>query len=132
MNPRKVQAPTAGTFKYCPITLAHEDPDGFYNTEHVAKGGDAQIFISTKGARMLAEMEGYVSPDKARELHEEISDLRSALDTAVLEISELRRMREQIDGLAASGFKVVNTGGRPSKKTQPDTIREELVGPTAE
>lgn len=127
MNTRKVQAPTSGSFKYCAVTLAHEDPDGFYNTEHVANGPDPQIWISARGARILAEAEGYMSPGAVEVLQRQISNLEHDLEKAVAEISELRRMKEQIDGLASAGFKVVNTGGRPSKKTTPEVIREELA-----
>lgn len=127
MNKHKVAAPTAGTFKYCPVTLKHEDPDGFYNTEHVATGHDPLIWISATGARILAEAEGYWSPDMVAGLQRQIGDLQDQVDAAIGEISELRRLKEQIDGLAAAGFKVVNTGGRPSKKTTPEVIREELA-----
>ena len=131
MNKHKVAAPTAGSFKYCPVTLAHADPDGFYNTGHVATGQDAQIFISTRGVRILAEAEGYISPGAQEVLERTISNLEHDLEAAVAEISELRKLREQIDGLAAAGFKVVNTGGRPSKRTTPEVIREELASNTA-
>lgn len=128
MNTRKTPSPSWGTSRFCIVTLKHDDPDGFYNTEHTATGNDPAIWISATGARLLAEAEGYTSPEETQSLHDHIAALEDSLAAAVEEISSHRKYREQIDGLAAAGFEVRKTGGRPSRKTDPEVIKSELAG----
>jgi hypothetical protein len=125
---KKTPSPSWGTSRFCIVTLKHDDPDGFYNTEHTATGHDPHIWISATGARLLAEAEGYVHRNDVEALKDDIARLENLLEDAVQEISGHRKYREQIDGLAAAGFEVRKTGGRPSKRTDPEVIKSELAG----
>jgi hypothetical protein len=124
---KKTPQPSWGTSRFCIVTLKHDDPDGFYNTEHQATGNDPHVWISATGARLLAEAEGYVTPAMHAQALEDIENLKAQLDAAAEELSGHRKYREQIDGLAAAGFEVRKTGGRPSRKTDPEVIKSELA-----
>ena len=123
----KTPVPSWGTARFCAVTLKHEDPDGFYNTGHVLTGNDPHCWISATGVRELAKAEGWYSPGAVEVLERQIHNLQHDLDAAVEEISSHRKYREQIDGLAAAGFEVRKTGGRPSKRTDPEVIKSELA-----
>lgn len=123
----KAPQPTIGTARYCAVTLKPQDPDGFWNTGHVLTGHDPNVWISATGARELAKLEGWHSPEEWDSLRRQVHEIQSQLTAAVEEISELRKNQEQIDGLAAVGFKVVKTGGAPTAKTKPENIRKELA-----
>jgi hypothetical protein len=51
---------------------------------------------------------------------------QAALDTAIAEISELRKQVAGIEGLAQAGFEVSKKTGRPPKNTEQPEIRREL------
>ncbi len=127
MNRNKVERPTIGTFLKCAVTLRHEDPGGFYNTGTVATGFDPVVYISSLGAQQLAQAEGWVNPIQHNAVVEELARTEAELERAVAEISDLRKWKEAVDALAAEGtLEILRRGGAPSKKTKPETIREEL------
>lgn len=122
----KAERPTIGSAKWCAVTLRHEDQDGWFNTGHVLPPPDPHVWLSMTGARIVAEWAGWTSPADAQQLRERVAELEAQLETAISEIGEHRKFREQVDGLAAAGMEVVKTGGRPTRQTRPDVIRREL------
>jgi len=122
----KTPAPNWGTAPFCCVTGRAVDDDGFYRTEMTLGGHDPIAHISASGVRLLAKAEGWTSPEDAAVLRAEIADLTSALDVAVAEISELRKIKEGIEGLAASGFELSRKTGRPPKSTEQPEIRKEI------
>lgn len=122
----KAERPTTGSARYCAVTLRHEDKEGWFNTGHALQMPDPHCWISMTGARIVAKWAGWVDPADHAAMVAENAALKARLDQAVEEISDLRKFREQIDGLAAAGMNVVKTGGRPSRQTRPEVIREEL------
>jgi len=122
----KSPRPTIGSAKWCAVTLRHEDPDGWFNTGHVLTPPDPHCWISMQGARELAKWAGWTSPEDTNQLRDELARVQAQLDAAIDEISDHRKFREQIDGLHVAGMEIVKTGGRPTRNTRPEVIREEL------
>lgn len=123
----KSPRPDWGSARFCVITKRTEDPDGFYNTQTTLPGPDPHVWISTHAVRGLARQEGFISPEETKGLYDRISSLEAERDRAVAEISELRKLKEGIEGLSANGFEVHRKTGRPPKSTEPATIKQELA-----
>lgn len=129
MNKVKARAPQWGSALYCAVTQRAEDPDGFYNTGIILRGPDSHVWISSFGARLLAEAEGYISPETHQMVVDDLTRALGELDQAIEEISELRKWKESVSALADDqSFHLVRKGGAPSKGTRPEVIREELKG----
>jgi hypothetical protein len=123
----KSPRPDWGSARFCAITKRTEDPDGFFNTHTTLPGPDPCVYISTHAVHMLARQEGFFSPSEVGELEAQLAAKEAQLDAAVAEISELRKLKEGIEGLSANGFEIARKTGRPPKVTEPDTIRAELA-----
>ena len=124
-------APTIGSARWCAVTGRHADPDGWYNTGHILTMPDPQAWICAQGARELAKWVGWIDPAVHAAVHEELAGARAQLDQAIEEISALRKFREQVNGLEAAGMKTTRSGGRPTRETRPEVIRDELEGTVA-
>lgn len=110
----------------CAVSLRSEDPDGFINTNVTLNGFDPHIFVSMTAARELARIAGWVDPAVHAEKVAELEGVKAQLDAAVDEIAALRKREDAIETLKGGGFQEVKRAGRPSKRTLPETVREEL------
>jgi hypothetical protein len=122
----KQQAPNSGTARLCAITGRGVDEDGWYTNHQVLTGYDPVAWVSHAGARVLAESIGFVAPAAHAAVLDEAAITQAALDTAIAEISELRKQVAGIEGLAQAGFEVSKKTGRPPKNTEQPEIRKEL------
>jgi hypothetical protein len=122
----KQQAPNSGTARLCAITGRGVDEDGWYTNHQVLTGIDPVAWISHSGARILALSIGFHPPESVLETVEDLHATQAALDTAIAEISELRKQVAGIEGLAQAGFEVSKKTGRPPKNTEQPEIRREL------
>lgn len=123
---KKVPAPNWGTAMFCAITSRGEDTDGWYSQNVLLTGHDPVAWVSAHGARMLAEAEGYTSPEKTAELQRDNEILKAQFDEAVETIRELRLQVTGIEGLAAAGFEVSKKTGRPPRTTEKPAIVSEM------
>ena len=126
MHKHPAVQPHLGTARYCAVTLRGEDPDGWLNTGHTLTGRDPQVWISFHGAREVAKAIGWASPQAMNAAEETINRLNDALDHAAQEISDLRKWKEGVTGLADDGYELVRKGGQPSVRTRPENIKAEL------
>jgi hypothetical protein len=122
----KQQAPNSGTARLCAITGRGVDEDGWYTNHQVLTGYDPVAWISHSGARILALSIGFHAPETVLETVEDLHATQAALDTAIAEISELRKQVAGIEGLTQAGFEVSKKTGRPPKNTEQPEIRKEL------
>jgi hypothetical protein len=83
----------------CAITGKTKDPEGFIRTGQTLPGWDQTVDFSIAGAKEMARMIGWYSPEDVNDIKDRVAYLEAEFSAALEQLDKLTQLRQLEDEL---------------------------------